>query len=213
MSPISTCKLFAVVLFCTPQLAIAFVWEHTDDSRNIWRGLVANAFVKDCHNDPTEACLKTSSVMELTRKVCGKVPPGASVADHRDIYRDVCVNDAQTGVQNALAEIDKTRAESRRRANDQVLRERQDLEAKKQVREAEAERQRRAELARERKESEARERTLRSEIEKTKREEDRKREAEQRVKQANSDLERQRAESKAKADREMDRKKIEALLK
>jgi len=142
LSPISTCKLFAVVMFCAPQLAIAFVWEHNDEKRGEWKKIVASAFLDECQSDPSESCLKASSLMQLTREVCGRVPPGVSAVDHRDIFREVCVNDVEQGVRTAIREINERRAKVAEVAHQNAVRERMEAELQERNARVEAENKR-----------------------------------------------------------------------
>jgi len=145
LSPISTSKLFAVVLVCAPQLAIAFVWENNDEKRGEWKKIVASAFLDECQSDPSESCLKASSLMQLTRDVCGRVPPGVNAAVHRDILRDSCLKDAQEGVRAAAAAISEREARLADVVREDAKQARMESELRQRNAYIEAEQQRRLE--------------------------------------------------------------------
>lgn len=112
-------KLLALAMFCAPQVSNAFVWENNDEKRKEWREIVKNTFIKECHNDPSESCLKSSSLIQLTKDVCGRVPPGVSAMDHRDIHREVCVNDVRTELARIEASVSNKNAIQNPTVNEQ----------------------------------------------------------------------------------------------
>lgn len=99
-------KIVVLTTVFAPQLVNAFVWENNDEKRQEWKSLVGTTFLGECGSDPSELCLKNSSLMQLTKDVCGRAPPGVSEADHRDIFRELCVGDATFAVNGAIAEVE-----------------------------------------------------------------------------------------------------------
>ena len=133
--------------------ANAFVWENTDEKRTAWRVMIRDAVTKECNTTPTVECVRNSSVMQLIREVCERVPPNVRPEDHRDIFRASCLSDAESGASRALAEVTDKQRVAKEVARQEALRASQQskLDERKRKQEFEqkeiVERERQRELA------------------------------------------------------------------